>query len=106
MKLSKLEIASDYEVRDWLIKVLELTPYQQDVLRDREIIRFSIFYFYKRKKQVKVSIIWRFTLIAYLIWVLLLTLFSVLKWVFTGEFGYSSAFIDKYLYNWKNKLNL
>ena len=51
MKLSYLERASDYDVEKWLNEELKLTPYQKELLNEREIVRFSPFYFYQRKKK-------------------------------------------------------
>jgi len=106
MKLSKLEKARDYEINEWLQKNLQLTPYQCDLLRDKELVRFSSFYYYKIKKRQKVSFLWRFTLLVYPLWWLLLVVLSFFKFLVTGEFGYSSEFLDKYLHYWQNKINL
>ena len=56
-KLHRYKQAENYEVDKWLIESLKLTPYQQDVLRTEEIVRFSKFTF------LKVAIIFLFLLI-------------------------------------------
>lgn len=106
MKLSKLEEAPSYEVKNWLKENLQLTPYQCELIDNRELLRFSGFYYYKTRKKQKVSFLWRFTLLVYPLWFVLLVVFSLFKFLATGSFGYGSKFLDKYLRNWQNKLNL
>jgi hypothetical protein len=97
MNLSALERASDIEVEAWIKKnIPELSPYQKEHIRDREMVRSSPFYFYKRKKKEKVSILWRFTIIAVPVYILLLYLSLPIKMIITGSWGYGRNFIDKF----------
>lgn len=106
MKLSRLKIASYYDVEKWLEKSLELTPYQKQKLHNEEIVRFSRFYFYEHKKENKVSVLWRLTIFFYLVYIILLVCFLPIKWLFTGKWGYGDSFLYKFHYKWVHKLNL
>lgn len=106
MKLTNLQHASDYEVEDWLKKQLDLTPYQKEKLRDSELIRFAPFEFYKHRKQVKTSILWRLTIIFVPIYLLLLIISLPIKFVITNQWGYGDKFYDNFHAVWWNKLNL
>lgn len=104
MKLSYLEQASDYDVEKWLTEELKLTPYQKELLLDREIVRFSPFYFYQRKKKEEVSALWRLTIIPFVIYYILAICFTPIKWLFTGKLGYGRNFIDNFHSKWVRKM--
>jgi hypothetical protein len=104
MKISYLERASDYEVRQWLEKELDLTPYQKQKLYDKEIIRFSPFYFYRDSKNKKSSILWRLTILVFPIYYLLAFCFLPINFIFTGKWGYGRDFIDKFHSVWVRKI--
>jgi hypothetical protein len=107
MKLTNLRPASNYEVREWLEKTIkELTPYQKEWIRNEEIIRFAPFKFYKRRKTEKVSILWRFTIIAFPIYLVIIFSFLPIKMIITGEWGYGQKFYDNFHAAWLHKLNL
>src|ERR1035437_6937480 len=106
MKLTNLEPARDYEVQEWLEKNLNLTPYQKDKLRQEEIVRFAPFEFYKPRSKEKVSFFWRFTIIVFPIYLLLIFLFLPIKMIFTGKWGYGQKFYDNFHAKWTNKVNL
>ncbi|AMR34175.1 hypothetical protein A0256_23340 [Mucilaginibacter sp. PAMC 26640] len=101
---SNLRKASHFEVQDWLIKELELTPYQKSKLYDKEIVRFSPFDFFKYKRKTK-SLLWRFTLPIYpVIWVLLV-ISSPIVYLITGRWGYETRYIQ-WFRNWAYNLGL
>lgn len=105
MKLHRLQKAPDYKVQQWLEKELELTTYQKSKIYNREIIRFAPFDFYEPRQKEKTSALWRFTILLYLIyWVIL---FSGLPFTFliTGKWGYGRKLYDFHS-KWMNKLNL
>lgn len=106
MNLSRLEKASTYEVNDWLKDKLKLTDYQCELLRDREIVRFSPFEFYKFKEVEKVSFLWRLTLIFVLPYFILLFVWMPIQYMITNEWGYSQNFQDKFHRPWMRKLGL
>lgn len=106
MKLSSLTPASDHEVEKWLKEKLDLTDYQKEKLRDREIIRFAPFYFYKRAKPEKVGILWRLTIIFFAVYLILLFCSLPFKMIITGKWGYGRKFIDNFHNKWVRKLNL
>lgn len=105
MKLSQLERANEWEVSKWLEEnIVELTPYQKQKLSDHEVLRFSPFYFYKRSEQRKVSILWRFSIILYPIYIIAILLFNPIKWILTGKWGYSQKFFDNFHAKWNRKM--
>jgi hypothetical protein len=106
MKLSQLRKAWDSEVEQWLSESLDLTPYQKEKLRDREIVRFSEFYFYKMPEKKKINPLWRLTIVFYLPYVLLLIIFNPFKWLLTGQWGYGQKFLDKFHSKWVRKIGL
>lgn len=107
MKLSQLEKASEFEVHKWLENsIVELTVYQKEKLIDDEIIRLSPFYFYKRPKKEKVSILWRLTLLIFPVYLLLIICLNPIKWIFTGKWGYGQKFLDNFHSKWVRKLGL
>lgn len=106
MKLSQLEKAEDFEVKEWLIKKLDLSPFQRNKLISDEIIRFAPFEFYKRRKREKVNVLWRLTLIIFPIYLFIIVLINPIKWIITGEWGYGRKFIDNFHSKWVRKLGL
>ncbi len=104
MKFSNLERANNYEVEKWLNDNLELTPRQQELLYDRELVRYSQFYFYKMNKTEKVSLFWRITIIPFIIYFILVICIVPIKWLFTGKLGYGRNFIDKFHSKWLRKI--
>lgn len=104
-RLSRLKQASDYKVEQWLIEELKLTPYQKEILRNEELVRFSDFYFFEQREKEKSNIFWRFTLPFYGVFLLLLIIFLPINFLFTGKFGYKNKLYSIVQY-WKNKLKL
>jgi hypothetical protein len=106
MGFSRLKKASDYEVNDWLVKKLDLTPYQKSKLRDDEIVRFSPFTFMKNRQKEKVSFLWRTTILLIPFYILLVWTYNPIQFIFSGKWGISSKFLDSFHYPWMNKINL
>lgn len=106
MKLTRLKPASDYEVINWLEKELELTPYQKGKMRDREIVRFSPFEFYKSRGKEKVSVLWRLTIIIFPFYWLIFLVGLPFRFLFTGKWGYGQKFFDNFHAVWIRKLDL
>lgn len=104
MKITNLERASNWEVKKWLEKEFELTPYQKEKLNE-DFIRFSPFYFYKRPKKENVSILWRLTVIVFPFYFITLFCFLPVNYLFTGKWGYNGKFIDNFHSKWIRKLN-
>lgn len=103
MNLLRYKRANDYEVRNWLINnIPELTKYQEEKIRDEEIIRFSPFYFYKEPKKVNNPLI-RLTIIFYPIVWLLLFIGLPINFIFTGKWGYGGI---KWFMRWTNACGL
>lgn len=106
MELHQLERASDYQVKEWLVKELQLTPHQKSKLTAEEIIRWAPFKFYKKRQEEKSSILWRLTIIPYLIFLLILFIGIPFVFLITGRWGYGSNFYDNFLAKWMQKLKL
>jgi hypothetical protein len=106
MKLTNLKPASDFEVRKWLEKSLELTPYQKDILNNRELIRLSRFYFYERRKTNKISFLFRLTIFFVPVYLLMLLIALPFHWVFTNRWGFGQKYYDNFHAKWLNKLGL
>lgn len=105
MKLHRLQKTSDYKVREWLEKELELTPYQKSKIYNREIIRFAPFDFYEPRQKEKVSVLWRFTMIPYLIYLAVLFIGLPFTFLITGKWGYGDKLYDFHS-KWMSKLNI
>ncbi len=106
MKFSLLKKADDYEVQQWLEKALDLTVYQKEKLRTNETIRFSPFYFYKRREKNKFSLWWRLTIVLLLVYIPVMWIVVLVKWLITGEQGLSRQFLDKFHYRWMERINM
>lgn len=104
MNFSRLTRASDWEVKEWLEKELQLTSYQKSKIHKEETIRFSPFYFYKSKKQQN-SALWRLSLWVWPIYWLICFTGLPFAFLFTGKWGYGKKFQD-FHYNWLSKLGL
>lgn len=106
MKLHNFKKASNYEVENWLVKKLNLTKEQEIDLRNYEFIRFSPFFFYKKKE--KVNNFWfRITLIFFpIVWILLFITLPI-NFIISGRWGYDDKnVIIKFIHNWMDKLRL
>lgn len=106
MKLSNLKRASDFDVKNWLQKELKLTEYQRSLMNgDTEFFRDSPFYFYEPDCRSSKSLLWRFSIIFYLLFWITLFCFLPIKWAFTGKWGYGRSFID-FISSWKKKIGI
>lgn len=104
MKLSRLRRASYIEVNQWLDKELKLTPYQREKLRNDEIIRFSEYYIYKKGEKVGGNILWRLSIVPFIIYIILITCFLPIYYIITGNWGYGRKFMDKFHAPWVRKI--
>lgn len=91
MKLINLKKVMDYEVREWIeSSIPDLSPYQKEAIRDKQIIKFAPFYFMKPRKKID-SIPLRFTII-FLLPVLLIIIISLpFNFLITGNWGYKDG---------------
>lgn len=106
MNLSRLKQANHYELEKWLTKELELTQYQQRIMYDKELIRWSPFSFFKTKQKETVSILWRFTMVFIPFYIIVVWLFNPLQFIFSGKWGINQKFLEKFHYPWMGKLKL
>jgi hypothetical protein len=106
INLTDLQRVSDHEVCEWLEEKLQLTPYQKQILIEREIVRFAPFYFYKWRNDKKVSLLWRLTIVIYPIYWLILFIGLPFKWIVTGKWGYGRKFFDNFHAKWVQKLGI
>ena len=96
MNLHNLQKVPDYRVKKWLEEsIRDLTPYQKQKIFDDEIIRFSPFEFYEKRKVV--SSFWiRLTIIFIpFVW-LLLFIGLPFKFIVTGQWGYGKKMLNWY----------
>jgi hypothetical protein len=107
MKLTNLQKAADYEVNAWLEEIIpEITDYQKQRIRERELVRFSKFEFYKRRPQEKITFLWRLTFFLLPIYFILLFLGLPIKMLITGKWTYGQKFFDNFHTKWMHKLKL
>ena len=98
--------ARDYEVERWLIEEIpNITPYQKDFIR-KDFVRFSRFYFYKRKPKTN-GVLRRFSVLLVPFVFLIVLLLLPINYIITGRWGFGreSAFWRKYT-KWIESLNL
>lgn len=109
MKLSRLKPATDYDVRKWIEESIpELTAYQKQRILLDDVVRLAPFCFYKKPdfKKEKVTFWWRFTIFLVPVYVLLIALFVLLKFVITGDKYLPQTYLDNFHYPWMRKLKL
>lgn len=101
MNFRNIKKASDYEVKTWLIKELELNSYQKKKLWGEDIIEEGPFYFFKdRKYQDNFRL--RLSVIFYPIVVLLLLIGLPINYIITGSWGYGKKW--NFVLNWIDKI--
>ena len=105
MKLHRLKRASDFKVRDWLIKELELTDYQKDKMYRKEILRFAPFYWYEQRQKENISFLCRLSMIPFFIVWLILFIWLPVNFLFVGKWGYGDK-IFNILSKWQNCIGL
>ena len=89
MRLYDLQKVWDSDVVKWLEdNIPELTAYQKEKIRDKEIVRFAPFYFMKRTKKVN-NILTRFSVVLLLPVLILLIIGLPINFFITGKWGYS-----------------
>jgi hypothetical protein len=89
MRLYDLQKVWDCDVVKWLEdSIPELTDYQKEKIRDKEIVRFAPFYFMKRTKKVN-NVLTRFSVIFLLPVLILLIIGLPINFFITGKWGYS-----------------
>jgi len=105
MEFHRYKKASDYEVYDWIKKSIpELTNYQKQKIYDNEIVRFSKFEFYKRRKRVS-NIWWRLSAVFFPITWILIFISLPINFILTGDWGYSFKTLE-WFNIWKNNIGL
>ena len=103
MKLHRLQKASDYDVKRWLERELQLSPYQKSKLYNEDTIRLAPFDFYEPRQKEKVNILWRFTIIPYLIYWVIIFMGLPFTFLVNGKWGYGKKLYDFHS-KWMNKL--
>ena len=103
MKLINLKRASDLEVQRWIFdNVPNLTKYQKERIRDDEIVRFSPYHFYKKRKKVDNVFIRLSVIFMPIVWTILF-IGIPFNFFITGKWGYKR--IDWYC-KWANACGL
>ena len=106
MSISRLKKAHHIAVEKWLTEVLQLTPYQKSMMIEKELIRWAPFDFYEDREPKKVSFLWRFTIIVFPVYWILLLIGMPIRMIVTGKWYYSQKFYDNFHSAWLRKLNL
>lgn len=105
MTLHNLKKAPNYKVEKWLKdSIPNLTPYQQDVIYQNEIVRFAPFEFYEERPKVK-SIWWRLTIVLVPLAYISLAVGLPFAFIITGRWGYDDRYME-WLRTWFNKIGL
>lgn len=106
MRLTNLTKAHTYEVEKYLKEKLDLTDYQYSRMKQDEFVRFSKYEFYKWDKESQPNILWRMSIVLYLLFVLFLYLFLPFTFILRGEWGYGQKFYDNVYAKWRRKLRI
>ena len=94
--LVNLKKVEDYRVRDWMQNSIpELSPYQKELMRNREIVRFAPFEFMERRKKVN-NVFLRLSIVFMLPVLLILIVGLPFDFVITGSWGYDHEKIKWY----------
>ena len=105
-KFYDLTSVSDYEVNKFLKDNLQLSPYQQELLVNNEIIRFSGFEIFKQKEKSKSNLLFRLTIVVFPTWLILLYFYLPINWIITNKWGFNPKTANKLIGNWAKKINL
>jgi hypothetical protein len=107
MKLSNLKKASDFDVRNYIKEKYQLSDYQWSKMYDDEFPRHSTFYVFTYEKQKNGGFIWRLTLPLIIPYYLIITLYVLFKWIFTGDRYFSEDKpLLKFHRKWMKKLGI
>ena len=88
MKLINLKKVPNYKVEKWLENnIKEMTSYQKEWMRNKEIVRFAPFEFYERRKKVD-NILVRLSVVFIPIAWILLAVGLPFNFFATGTWGY------------------
>lgn len=94
MILKNIKEVPNYKVEKWLNKnIKNITKYQEEWIRNEEIIRFAPFKFYEKKKKVT-NIFFRISILFIWIPFVLLALNLPFNFLITGTWGYSNKNIN------------
>ena len=110
MKSARYKEVSSVEINKWLCdNIPELSEYQKQYIRGDSYTSLAVespFIYYRFTTKTKVSIIWRLTAILIPLFVLLLVTLSPIKFILTGEFGYSRTLYSKVYQGWCRRAGL
>lgn len=104
MNFSRYEKIKSYRANDLIRKKLELTPYQAQLLVDRDFWedeQGDIIFFQQRKPSTKNAFYRASVIFLPLVWVVLF-LGLIINFILTGHWGYESktiAWFNKWLHN-------
>ena len=105
MKLHRLKQTSYLTIQHWLEDELELTDYQKDKLRRKEILRFTKYKFFEPRQKRKVSFLCRLSIAPFFIFYLILVIGLPINFLFVGKWGYGDKLFN-ILSKWQNCIGL
>ena len=90
MNLCNLEKVWDYEVESWLIdSIPEITVYQKECITNDYLVKSAPFVFMRKPKPRGTNILFRLSIVPLLFVLLLLICTLPLKYILSGNWGYS-----------------
>lgn len=105
MRLIDIEPANGYDVLDWLVEELELTPHQKDIYVRNFLYGFSDFKFYQDRKKIKTSLWFRLTILLIPFYFISLVIGLILYYLISGKWGFGQRFFEFHS-KWLHKLKL
>lgn len=97
----KLRQVWDGKVAKWLREnIPEITTYQKEKI-DAEFVRDMPFYLFEKRDSKQGNILWRLSLIPYLVMYVILVLGLPFNFLITGEWGYVKI---EWMMSWSNRI--
>lgn len=106
MRLSNYDRATDYDIQNYLVQMLELSDQQVRTLRNSEFPRYTGFIIFKEQPKKAHSLLWRLTAPAYYAFVCFFVFLMPFKWILTGKTDYSGTALASIENRWRSKIGL
>jgi len=106
MRLHDYKYSNRNEFKNFLIKELDLSVYQQDKLKTNDIIFDSKYTVMEKTGKVNSNALWRLSILLYPIYIVLLFLYCIVKYVFTGKFAIGSERLLNIHTTWNKKIGI
>lgn len=105
-KMYNLKEAKLREFENFLVKELELTNRQIDILKEDSIIKYSPYYIYEKKQELKSNFLIRLSILIFPFWFFILFCGLPFNWIITKSWGYPNNIAEALIGKWANKLGL